>query len=260
MHAPLPLCCGLFVLMASLAPAARADLTLNGRSTVLAMGMQGAGKEKVWLDRTLIRRDLMDRGKAYSNLFDLKAREVTVLDHSLRTATVFATGMLKDQPDATVDGKAIQLELKPTGRSHTLQKWPCAEHTLDLRMPAEIGGERLTFEMEGTVWLARNTAEQKETAAALRLMQEPDFYLGVPAFAKASPVQARGISEAIRRIAPLGLLCSVDVALKYEGTGRAAALSRKMASRLSLTFDDYSTEPIPKGTFDVPAGYRVTRQ
>jgi hypothetical protein len=238
----------------------QADLTLNGRSTVVAMGMQGTGKEKVWLDHTLMRRDMVDRGKAYTNLFDLKAKEVTIIDHSLRQATVYVTSSLRQETDASVDSKAIKLEVKPTGRTHVLQKWPCVEHTLSLTMPAEIGGEKLSFEMEGTLWLARNTPEQKEIAAVLKLMQDPDFFLGIPTLAKSSPVQARGISEAIRRIAPMGLLCSVDVSLKYEGTGRIAQLSKKMASRISLTFDDYSTEPIPKDTFQVPAGYRVVKE
>jgi len=249
-----------FLMVATLmAPPSHADLTLNGRSTVVAMGMQGNGKEKVWLDNNLIRRDMVDRGKAYSNIFDLKAKEVTVVDHSLRQATVYATSSLKQQTDASVDSKAIKMELKPTGRTHTLQSWPCVEHNLSLAMPAEIGGEKLSFEMEGTIWLAKDTPEQKETAAVLKLMREPDFFMGIPALAKTSPVQARGISEAIRRIAPLGLLCSVDVSLKYEGTGRIAQLSRKMASRISLTYDDYTSEPIPKGTFDIPAGYRQVK-
>ena len=239
---------------------AHADLTLNGRSTVVAMGMQGNGKEKVWLDGHLIRRDMVDRGKAYSNIFDLKAKEVTIIDHSMRTATIYSTASIKEQTDAAVDSKAVKMELKPTGRTHTLQNWPCVENDISLAMPAEIGGEKLTFEMEGTVWLARNTAEQKETATVLKLMKEPEFFLGIPALAKTSPVQARGISEAIRKIAPMGLLCSVDVSLKYEGTGRIAQLSKKLASRISLTYDDYSSDPIPKGTFDVPAGYRVVKQ
>jgi hypothetical protein len=250
----------LLICALALAPAAQAGLTLNGRSTVVAMGMQGTGKEKVWLDNTLIRRDMVDRGKAYSNIFDLKAREVTIVDHSLRQATVYSTASLKEQTEASVDSKAIRLEVKPTGRTHVLQKWPCAEHTLILTMPAEIGGEKLSFEMEGTLWLARNTPEQRETAAVLKLMQDPDFFMGIPTLAKTSPVQARGISEAIRRLAPMGLLCSVEVSLKYEGTGRVATLSKKMASHISLTYDDYSGEPIPKGTFEVPAGYRILRQ
>jgi hypothetical protein len=249
----------LFCLLVSWLPQAQADLTLNGRSTVVAMGMQGAGKEKVWLEGSLIRRDMVDRGKAYTNIFDLKAREVTVLDHSLRTATVYSTATLNQQTEASVDSKALKLNLKPTGRTHTLGKWTCVEHSLELSMPAQIADEKLSFEMDGTLWLARDVPEQKETAAVLRLMQAPDFFLGIPTLAKASPVQARGISEAIRRIAPMGLLCSVEVNLKYEGTGRVAQLSRKLASRIGLTYDDYSTDPIPKDAFLTPPGYRVVR-
>lgn len=255
MRRPLLLC----LLLACL-PQAQADLTLNGRSTVVAMGMQGMGKEKLWLDDSRIRRDMVDRGKAYSNIFDLKARQVTVLDHSLRTATVYGSKALDAQGVASVDSKAVQLQVRPTGRSHTLQKWPCQEHELRLSMPAKVGGEALSFEMEGTVWLARNTPEQQETATIVRYMQAPQFFLAIPPLAKASPVQAQGISEAIRRIAPMGLVCSVDVKLEYEGSGRVAQLSRKMASRISLTYDDYSTGPIPKDTFAVPAGYRVVQQ
>ena len=254
-HAPMWMCA-----LALLAPPTYADLTMNGRSSVAAMGMQGSGQEKVWLDKTLMRRDMTDRGKAYSNLYDFKAKEITIVDHSLRQATVYGMTSLKQQTDASVDSKAVKVEVRPTGRTHTLQKWPCTEHTLSMGMPAEIGGEKLNFEMQGTIWLARNTTEQSETAAILKLMQDPDFFMGVPALAKSSPVQARGISEAIRRVAPMGLLCSVDVALKYEGTGRIAALSSKLASRISLTFDDYRTENIPKGIFEIPAGYHTVRQ
>ena len=160
---PLLLC-----VLASLASPCLADLTMNGRSTVVAMGMQGSGQEKIWLDKTLIRRDMLDRGKAYSNLFDLKAKEVTVLDHSLRQATVYSTGDLKQETDAAVDSKAIKLEVKPTGRTHMLQKWDCAENTIRLSMPAEIGGEKLDFEMAGTIWLARNTKELLEFADVFR--------------------------------------------------------------------------------------------
>jgi hypothetical protein len=44
--------CGL-----ALAAPARADLSLAGRSTVHAMGMQGIGQEGLWLRKTKLRRD-----------------------------------------------------------------------------------------------------------------------------------------------------------------------------------------------------------
>ena len=248
-----------FCLATCVALPAYADLSLTGRSTVVAMNMQGAGQEKVWLSGTQIRRDLIDRGKAYSNLFDLKSKQVTVIDHSMRTATVYASSALKGEANAAVDEKKLKLQTKPTGRTHTIQKWECAEHSLEVSMPAEVGAEKLTFQMEGTVWLARNTAEQKEVNAVLKQMQDPEFFMGIPALSKSAPVQARAVSEVIRRLAPLGMLCSVDAKLRYEGDGRVATLSKKLASRLSLTYDEYSTAPAPAGTFEIPEGYRVIK-
>nr|HNH88756.1 hypothetical protein [Thiobacillaceae bacterium] len=74
------------------------------------------------------------------------------------------------------------------------------------------------------------------------------------------PGQAKGMSEVVRRLAPLGLLCAVDVDTRYEGTGRMAELSKKMASRIAVTYEKYATDPLKDEIFEIPAGYRVARQ
>lgn len=237
-----------------------ADLSMTGRSTVVAMGMQGIGQEGVWLRDSQIRRDLIDRGKAYSHLYDLNKREITVIDHSLRQAQVYAMASLNQQADARLSSKDLKLDLKPTGRNHMLQKWKCVEHELVAAMPAEVGGEKVSFTMTGHVWLARDTAEQKEVAAFISAAQTPDFFMGIPALAKSSPQQARGMSEIVRRMAPMGLLCAVDVKTKYEGTGRMAALSNKLDSRINLTYEQYGSAPLKAEVFDIPKGYRVERK
>ncbi len=239
---------------------AHADLSMTGRSTVVAMGMQGIGQEGVWLRGNQIRRDLIDRGKAYSHLYDLKTREITVIDHSQRLAQVFTMASLNQQSDAKISSKDLKLDLKPTGRKHALQKWKCAEHEIEAAMPAEIAGEKVSFMLSGNVWLARDTAEQKETAAFVNAAQTPDFFMGIPALAKSSPAQARGMSEIVRRMAPMGLLCAVDVKTKYEGTGRMAALSNKLDSRIKLTYEQYGSAPLKPEVFDIPNGYRVERK
>lgn len=255
---PLPLILALLALAWG-APA-RADLSMVGRSTVVAMGMQGTGQEGLWLKKTRIRRDLVDRGKAYSHLYDLGTREITVINHSLRQAEVYPMNSLKPDPNTRVAAKDVKLRFNPTGQRRQLQAWSCEEYALNLSMPVEVGGERVDFELDGQVWLARFTREQGETAAFVHAAQTPDFFMGVPAMAKASPSQAQGISEAFRRIAPLGLLCSLDVHLKYEGNGRLAELSRKMASRISVAYERYGGDPLKDEVFDIPAGYLVVRK
>ncbi len=241
-------------------PQARADLSLVGRSTVLAMGMQGVGQEGLWLRKSKLRRDLIDRGKAYSHLYDLTSREITVIDHSLRQASIFGMSALNQDTDARFSSKELRLELTPTGRRHQLQNWNCAEQKIYSSMPAEVAGERVNFEMTGTIWLAKNAPEQNETAAFVKAAQEPDFFMGIPALAKKSPGQAKGMSEVVRRLAPLGLLCAVDVETRYEGTGRMAELSRKMASRISVTYEKYATDTLRDDVFEIPKGYRMVKQ
>jgi hypothetical protein len=224
------------------------------------MGMQGVGQEGLWLRKTKLRRDLIDRGKAYSHLYDLGSREITIIDHSLRQASVYSMSALNQDADARFSSKDLKLELAPTGRRHELQRWNCAEQKLFASMPAEVAGEKVNFEMSGTIWLARNAPEQNETAPFVKSAQEPDFFMGIPALARKSPGQARGMSEVVRRLAPLGLLCAVDVETRYEGTGRMAELSRKMASRIAVTYEKYATDPLKDEVFDIPKGYRVVRQ
>ncbi len=239
---------------------AAADLSMTGRSSVVAMGMQGIGQEGVWLSGTQIRRDLIDRGKAYSHLYDLNRHEITVIDHSQRLAQVYAMAALNQQNDAKINSKDLTLDLKPSGRKYPLQKWSCVEYDLAAAMPAEVGGEKVSFTLTGQIWLARDTAEQKETAAFINAAKNPDFFMGIPALAKSSPSQARGMSEIVRRLAPMGLLCAVDVKTKYEGSGRMAALSNKLDSRISLTYEQYGSAPLKAEVFNIPHGYRVERR
>lgn len=238
----------------------QADLSLSGRSNVLAMGMQGTGQEGLWLRNSRLRRDLIDRGKAYSHLYDLTRREITVIDHSQRLASVYAMSALNQSGDARFSSKDLKLDLNPTGRRHQLQNWNCQEFRLQAAMPAEVAGEKVSFELDGTIWLAKNSAEQNETAAFVKAAQEPDFFMGIPALASKSPGQAKGMSEVVRRMAPLGLLCAVDVDTRYQGTGRMAELSRKLASHIAVTYERYTTDLLKDEVFEIPRGYRVTRQ
>lgn len=254
-----PLVSWILALALAAAPA-HADLAVAGHSTVVVLGMQGVGQEAVWLSKSRLRRDLIDRGRAYTHLFDLETKEVTIIDHAMRQAEVQQLTELDTNAAAQVSAKEVKLEIKATGNKRLLQKWQCVEHRLLLTMPVEVGADRLEFNLSGHAWLARNTAEQPETAVFVKATRSPDFFLSVPALARASPVYARGLSEAIRRIAPLGLVCSLDVDLRYEGTGRMAELSRKLASHLSVEYDRYETSPIPEGAFAIPAGYRVNRR
>ncbi len=89
------------ILLAMMAPVlagvlpARADLTLTGRSALSALGRTTAGQEVLQIKGDRLRRDVMDRGRAFSFLFDLEGRQITVIDHGMKVAEVHSTKDLK---------------------------------------------------------------------------------------------------------------------------------------------------------------------
>jgi len=245
------------VLAFALAPA-WADLTLTGRSSVAAIGMPSIGQERLMLKNHYVRRDVVDRGRAYSYLFDLKAREVTVLDHAFKTAQVHGLAAAEN-PTVKAKKDDVKLDLTKTGKQHSIRHWKCDEHSLQSDMATQLGTDAAVFRMVGAVWLASNTPEQREMNSLRDAAGNVDYLLGLPSMAQVPPDQARAIGETIRQLSRKGILCGLDVQTRYEGSGRMVELARKVASRLTLAYEDFSTDKIADATFLTPAGYRLIK-
>jgi hypothetical protein len=256
----------LFWLMClGLALPAQAELVLHGRSTVWAMGMEGSGQETLWLDKNRLRRDLSDRGRDYSQLYDLDRRRVVLIDHAAHRAEIHSMASLSQRvaQEARGDLKYTRpqhkFSLKPTGKKRQLQEWSCQENSLRVSAPAEVGNEKVEFVMQGTVWIAGQVAEQAEANRLAKALQSPDLYLDIPTLGR-SPEQARALAETLRRILPKGMICGLEVDLQYVGSGRIAELSKKLASRLAIRVDSYQRKRIPAGTFDIPKNYYLVQK
>lgn len=233
------------------APAVHADLTLIGRSTLTALNMPSQGREALYVKKHLLRRDVTERGRSYSYLYDLKKKEVIVVDHFQR---------LIDRR-ALASGKAgknnvLSLDLKATGRKHDLQGWNCEEYSLDASLPGEMGQEKVTLVLDGEVWLERRPSERKELAPFVKAVATEDFFVGSALPGQAANAQAQGINEAMRQVLGKGMLCAADIRLKYEGNGPMADLGRRMATKASIVYETVSEEPVKDEMFDPPAGYR----
>ena len=245
-----PLACLLF------STGAGADLTLTGRSTLTAMNMPSSSQERIYLKKAFLRRDQLDRGKAYTYIYDLRGHDITMLDHSQRLVQTYEMTAPVNTPEAKAAQKDLKLDLEATGQKHALGNWSCAEHTVVATMPAELGPEKVVMQLSGKVWLAHGTREQKELQPFFKAMDSPDFMLGIPALSKSSPAQARVVSEVLRRLFSHGMICAFDVDMRYEGGGRMAELARRMATRVALTYDNATNDPIPDAFFVVPQGYQ----
>ncbi len=236
--------------------AVQADFTLTGRSTLSALNMPKQGRETLYVNNNLMRRDITDNGRSYSYLYDIKKKEIAVVDHFMRQAEVHA---LTRPVNIATKASDLKLKLTPTSRKHTLQNWNCEEHALDASLPAEMGKEKVTVLLVGQVWLERKAKERKEIAPFLKTVATEDFFIGAAAAGKALGPQAQGINEAMRRVLDHGMLCAADIQLKYEGNGPMVDLARRMATKASIVYDTVTTETLKDELFAIPAGYKEIR-
>jgi hypothetical protein len=239
---------------------AAADLTLTGHSTMGGFGTSLAQEDRLLIQDTWLRRDFMDRGKAYTHMYDLAKRQVVIIDHSFRSAEIYDMAALNGATQVSAPAEKLDMNVTRTDHKRALGDWTCFEHAVSASMPALLGTEPVTFVLNGTVWLASGVPEQAAVKALVRASKDPDFFVGIPTAVKIAPTQARGISEIVRRLAPKGLMCGGEVAFTFEGNGPMANLARKMPAKLGIQYQAYSDDPISKEAFAIPAGYRVVKQ
>lgn len=238
-----------------LGQSAFADFTLVGRSTLTALNMPNQGRETLYVKKHQLRRDVIDRGRSYSYLYDLKKKELVVVDHFQRLADIHRL-----VADASAKPQEMTVNLAPTGRRHALQDWNCEEHGLSARLPADFGKEKVTVVFEGQVWLERKAAERKEIAPFLKAVEAEQFFVGAAMAGKPATPQAEGVNEAMRQVLGKGMVCAAEILLKYEGNGPMADLGRRMATRASIVYESISDTALADGVFAIPAGYREIRR
>lgn len=248
------------IALAGLNLTAAADVSLVGRSSMTVMNMPNQGREALYVHKRLLRRDLMERGRAYSYLYDLGKRELAVLDHSLRQATIHTLALPAGNARMRAETKGLSLEVKPVGHLIALQHLQCEEHTLKASMPTLMGQERATIHLGGQVWLARQAEEYKEFKPFVQGLEANDFFMGIPESAQSGESQAHMVNAVMRRLGPMGLVCAAEVQVNYSGDGPMARMGSRMATRLTLTFESINTQTLAEAAFEIPANYRIQRE
>lgn len=238
-----------------LSPGVRADFSLSGRSSVMAMNMTQAGREGLMVKGYRMRRDLTEQGRSYSYLYDLKSKEITLIDHLMRTAEVRTLAS-----HARTAAGNLRFAIKPTGRQVPLGDWTCEEFTLSSSMPVVWGQETVTVVLEGQVWLDRKATERKELAPFMRAVENEDFFAGVPTPGRAVAPQVKVFNEVGRKLLGRGMVCAIDVQFKFEGKGPMADLARRTPTRVGMAYETQTDKDLPDSAFDIPAGYRIDRR
>lgn len=238
-----------------LSQAALADLTLIGRSSLSALNMPSQGSETLFVKQHQLRRDLTERGRSYSYLYDLKKMEVAIVDHFLRRVEVHTLSS-----EESGNRKGERFKLSRTGRKHAMDEWNCEEFVLDASLPAEMGNEKVTVVLDGEVWLERGSKIRRQIAPFVQAVEADDFFVGAAAPGRPVNTQAQGINEVMRKVLGTGMICAADIRLKYEGNGPMADLGRRMATKAGIVYESISDAPLRDELFMPPRGYQEIRR
>jgi len=247
-----------FLLAAALATPAAADVTLRQKTSAkMAMG-GGSGEGVVQIKGTRMRTD--DGATGSTTIVDLGSQQMIVLNTKRRQAEVY--DMTKLGADlAKLPISDVQTKVTPTAETRQIAGASCTVHTMDVMVPAEMGGEKIQFLISGPVCLSKNAPGQAEFAAFYKAASEKGMIFGDPRAARAQPGPGRGMSALYREFAGLGVPLAQEMNIKFSGTGPMAGMMSKMGSSTVTTeVLSISTDPIPDSAFEIPAGFSVNKR
>lgn len=253
----------------------RADITITMAMTMegQAAGMMGgqAPKTVMRIKGMKSRTDIELNGQTTSAIADLAARQMTLLQPQTKTAEVItavsaASGGAK-LPDAVVD-----VSLKPTGKSQTIEGQACDEHTFTMALDmASMAGQGqvppeaaammkdVRMVMNGSVWLAKSAPGAAEYAAFTKAAVESNLIAAVSGL---KPGQSGGLDKLLAATASApGIPYLTEIAMTFEGSGPMVDAMKQMGPmKMVQKISSVSLDPISDDLFKVPEGYTVEKK
>lgn len=251
---------GALMICAAVAAPAAADVTLTQKQGGKSIAGAMSGESVQYIKGTRMRSDDTMGGQATSTIIDVAAQQMIVLNHKRKEAEVHdMTRMAADLAKIPVSN--VRATITPTGQTRQIAGSSCTVHTMQVTVPMEMGGNPLSIVMAGPVCLVKNGPGQADFAAFYKAAAEKGLFFGDLRAAKAQPGQAKGMTEMYREMAALGVPFAMEMNVKFEGAGPMAAMMSKMGGT-SITSEviAVSTDPIPDSTFEIPAGYKVSKR
>jgi hypothetical protein len=273
----------LAVLVCSAAP--RADVTIVQTTTVeggmAAMAAQaGAGnmspKMTTRVKGQKTRTDVETGPVSMATILDLATRQIIILRHDQKTATVTTA----TPPAATAEAPAaakpevtlkLDASITPTGKSQVIDGLKCDEYTFTTRMNmGEMSGQKVppeaaammqgvTMAMTGSMWVAKDAPGAAEflafqKAAASSAMSS--------AMMGASGVNIPGMEKLVKAMSEVqGLTYLTEMTINIEGSGQIADMMKQMgAMKVTTKVNSINTDAIGDDLFRVPEGYTVIKQ
>ena len=193
-------------------------------------------------------------------IVDVDRRQMTVLDESTKTATVYDLGKIASQMQQAGGPSDVKVSMSPTGQSRQILGRQCVEYKLSVTMVVTppMGGSSMTITLGGPTWIAKDAPGSGDFAAFYKAAGENGLFFTPNAAAAANNVQTRGMAAMYKALAETGGIPYeqvIQVNMEAADSQRADMMKRAGQPATTMTVTGVSTDPIPDEMFTVPPGY-----
>jgi hypothetical protein len=246
-----------------------ADVTVT--STTSGTGMaQVSGETVTHIKGDKMRSDVKMGDRVSTTIIDAAAGTMTTFDNQSKEAQV--VDMKQMAQNEAVDMSGITASLTPNGQTKAIMGTTTSGYDLHVAVPVNLpqgrgmGGESVTMEMTGPVWIAKNAPGQQDWRHFFETASKNGMFLSNPGQGRAGMGQAgeaKGMAKIYEAIAQTGgVPYEMDITMKIGGTGQVAQMMGRMggmATAVTTTVTNISTASIADSEFEVPAGYTIKK-
>jgi hypothetical protein len=253
--------CALVICALASSPAS-ADVTLKAKSSGKGpIGGASEGETTTYVKGMKYRADQSAGNRQTSMMMDAGSTQMVMLNHDKKEADVFDMAKMAESMGQAVSVSDIKSSFTATGKTRQIAGATCTVYDVVVTVPVKIANMAMAMSMSGPYCLVKNGPGQADFAAFYKAAAERGFIFGDPRAAKASPGQARAMTEMYQKMSELGVPFAMDVTMKMEGEGPMAAMMAKMGGNtMSNEVISVSTETIADAMFEIPAGYKINKR
>jgi hypothetical protein len=248
-----------------LAAPAFADLTIKQTTSGKGLGFGGKSSGTTFIKGSRMRSDVVDGDKTLSMIFDLDAQKMYSFDSKKKEADVWDMAVFSKEMAKSVDTSKMKVSLTPNGQTKTIAGQTATGYMLEISMPAALGGSNelgMVATLSGPAWIVKGAPGTADYLAFYKAAAEKGWIFSDPNAAKASPGQARAMTEMYRQLAEAGgVAYENDIQIKMGvasgGNPIGGLLGRLGTVTMTTTVTGVDTGALADDLFAPPAGYKL---
>lgn len=218
---------------------------------------------------TRSRTDMKMMGMSMSSITDVRAKQVTLLNHAEKTAQVLSTATPLVNPNTPMP--SFDVSFKTTGQTREIDGVSTNEHVFTVAMNmGEMSGGQMPPEaaqmmkdvrlvMNGSIWIAKGGPGSAEYMAFQKAAVDANLSAMLGSILGGQPGKsAGGLDKVFAAISEApGLPYLTEISMSVEGTGPMVDMMKQQMSGMKMIqkTTKITTDAISDDLFTVPADY-----